>query len=421
MPKKVMDIKAPEKKKEPVAEKKVEKTQKVVSYKQNKRRVPISVWLAGIVVVALVAVFLWLTLNSSLALTLTIKQEKQTFDQEVMVLVELSPVEENEAEIPGKIFNGVAEHERTFIATGKDIKGVKTEGTILVYNNHEPVKLISLRDTTRFLSANGEKIFRTPKTVFLPAATIENGKVVPSITEVTVVADEPGGDYNIGSSNFSVPGLAGTDLYYTVWAKSELAFSGGSKTEVSKVSEADLEKAEESLNQSLVKLAGQDITSKLPNGFIYNPLAFSEDSFEYTCSEKEGTVVDNFKCQGKVEIKGFALLKSSLDLLLLASIKDTLPLTKEVQNNTLDYTFIPKSILIEDEKMVIEVTGNIDIFEPIDEEILISRIAGQSTQEVENVLSNQYPQIQSTEFKFSPFWVRTVPKSSEKIELNLLP
>ncbi len=418
MPKKVMDIRAPEKRKEPVAE---EQDQKPTKARLRKRRVPLLLYLVGAVIAGLVIVFLVLTLNSSLALTLSIKQEKQNFDQEVSVLVSLSPTEENEAEIPGRIFDGVGESEKTFIATGKDTKGVKTEGTILVYNNHEPVKPISLRDTTRFLSANGEKIFRTPKTVFLPAATIENGKVVPSVTEVKVIADEPGEDYNIAPSNFSVPGLAGTDLYYTVWAKSETVFTGGSKTEVSKISGEDLEKAKESLKQSLIELAGGDIRSKLPNGFMYKNSAYSEEDFNYTCSEKEGTVVDSFKCQGKVEIKGFALLKSSLDILLLTTIKDILPLTKEVQNNTLDYTFIPKSILIEDEKMIIEVNGTIDVFEPIDGEILISRIAGGSVQEVGDVLSNQYPQVESIEFKFNPFWVRTVPKSSDKIELNLLP
>jgi len=85
----------------------------------------------------------------------------------------------------------------------------KAEGIIRVYNAHSTTPL-SLTAQTRFLSEGG-KLFRTPQRIIIPGKERRGGRWVPGQLDVRVVAAEPGENYNIGPSKFSLPGLAGTN------------------------------------------------------------------------------------------------------------------------------------------------------------------------------------------------------------------
>jgi len=56
---------------------------------------------------------------------------------------------------------------------------------------------------------------------------IENGKTVPGSIEVTVYADEPLSKYNIGLTDFTVPGFKGAPQFETFYARSKTPMTGG--------------------------------------------------------------------------------------------------------------------------------------------------------------------------------------------------
>ena len=67
---------------------------------------------------------------------------------------------------------------------------------------------------------------------------------MPGSVHVSVQAVESGDGYNIAPSNFSIPGLKGTPSYYSIYATSTDAMSGGYTGKVKKVTDDDIQQAQ---------------------------------------------------------------------------------------------------------------------------------------------------------------------------------
>ena len=129
----------------------------------------------------------------------------------------------------------------------------KAHGTVKVFNEYSasPVRLIK---NTRFQTPDG-LIFRVPNTVTVPG---KRGLTTGTIA-IEVYADLPGEEYNIGPvSRFTLPGLkTSPDMYSTVYAKSDTAFSGGFIGERPQVAPRTLESARADVRARLEeKVAG---------------------------------------------------------------------------------------------------------------------------------------------------------------------
>ncbi|MCR4325415.1 MAG: hypothetical protein NUV59_01240 [Patescibacteria group bacterium] len=99
----------------------------------------------------------------------------------------------------------------------------KAEGSVIVVNNYStaPVRLIK---NTRFETPEG-LVFRAPAAITIPGK--KDG--VPGEVRVTVAADQTGDQYNVGPvARFTLPGLAGSDMYTKVYARSTDSMLGGS-------------------------------------------------------------------------------------------------------------------------------------------------------------------------------------------------
>lgn len=104
--------------------------------------------------------------------------------------------------------------------------GTKASGTITAFNEYGSESQLLIA-STRFLSSNG-KIFRTTKDIYIPGANIIDDEIIPSSIDVEVMADYWGSEYNIGPSDFTIPGFKGTVKYVSLYGKSDTAMSGGS-------------------------------------------------------------------------------------------------------------------------------------------------------------------------------------------------
>ncbi len=430
MPKKIIDVLPPGEDQgrnnvEPVV-KRVTRTpavqKPVVRESRSKPRrkfLPVWAWVVLLALVALGSGFLFLTFRSSLELTLAISQETLNLTEELEASTEQIELDLGAMVMPAQYFEEEVEGEQVFQATGQGAEQAKAEGIITVFNKHNPPERISLRATTRFLSAQGSKIFRSPDKITLAPAKMEGGKVIASQTSIKVVADEAGADYNIGNSNFSVPGLAGTELYYSIWAESAVAMSGGFKKEVAQVSAEDLAKAEDNLKEKLKQLALAGLKNKMGAEFVFNEESFSEDDFSVICSEEEGALVSQFSCQGMIKLAGLAFRVQDFKEVALVLIESQMTSTESFREETLTLDFIPRTVLLGEGKMIVELDVEVKTFKPFEPDVLLGRIAGQSEEGIEAVLADNYQQVADAEFKFSPFWVGRAPNNVEKIRVEL--
>ena len=107
-------------------------------------------------------------------------------------------------------------------AKGTEHAESRASGEIAIYNNYSTSE-VRLIKNTRFQTADG-LIFRAPEDVVVPGKSATS----PGQINITIIADQPGTQYNVGPTDFKVPGLkTNTEMYSGVYAKSTAVFAGG--------------------------------------------------------------------------------------------------------------------------------------------------------------------------------------------------
>lgn len=413
MTKKVVDI-------VPRKEKKEKKEKPVVKKKRKKRsKKKVGSWIIIVVIVVLLVVWFLSPLYSKLTLKVQPRTEVLVIEDIVEVNIKQIELALEDKIIPGRFFDVEEEKEQDFITIGKQVDGVKAEGFINVYNSHDPPRAVNLRETTRFLSSEGGKIFRAPDKIYLPPAELEGSKVVPSVTKVKVVAQEPGEDYNIGPCKFSVPGLAGNPLYYTIWAESDTSMQGGSKKEVKIITEQDLELAATNLKQELLSVAKVSLEQEIPEEYVLREEFFFVSDFQYSCSNKQGDKIGQFTCQGNIQANGLSFKLSDLKEIAMDRIRDEIPEDKDFDIQSLTLEFFSKNLVSETGKMILDLTIKVNVYDKIAEDNIIAQIKAKTKKEIKDIIFDNYPQIDKIEFSFWPFWVVKAPSNIEKIKLEL--
>jgi hypothetical protein len=110
-------------------------------------------------------------------------------------------------------------------ATKEENVNRRASGTIVVYNEYSS-QVQRLVKNTRFATPDG-KIYRIMNSIEVPGVTVTGGQTVPGSIEVVVYADEGGASYNIGLTDFTIPGLKGDPRYSKFYARSKTPMTGG--------------------------------------------------------------------------------------------------------------------------------------------------------------------------------------------------
>lgn len=374
--------------------------------------------LSALIIIAVIA-FVVLTLNSKLTITLTFTQDVITIEDEIKVDVNEVEINIEDKVIPGKFFEVEKEKWEMFASTGSVEENIKAQGTIKVYNSHNPPRPVALVKNTRFLSSGGGKIFRAIEKIYLPSATIQGGKVIPSVTEIQVIAENVGSDYNIEPSKFSVPGLAGTAIYYTVFAESEEKIYGGAENTVTKITDDDLENAKIEIANIIKSSALTALKRKIPSGFMLDDSAIIEENIETTCFKTADTITPDFNCYGKINLKSIAIETESLKSIALGFLLAVKPSLKELRPESLEISFDVKGESIRAGKMVIGIIASVKSFEQLNKDVLFYQVYGKKADNIRGVILDNFFQIERVELKFWPFWVKRAPKDVDRIKIDL--
>ena len=149
-----------------------------------------------------------------------------------------------EREIPIRVAEHTEEVTVTVESTGTpSSSGQKAQGSVVIYNAYSDASQ-PLVATTRLETPDG-LIFRITKGVTVPGMT-EGGE--PGAVEVVVVADQTGEAYNVGPSEFTIPGFKGNPKFEKFSARSGSGMKGGATgggDGVATVSKEDLRRAGE--------------------------------------------------------------------------------------------------------------------------------------------------------------------------------
>ncbi len=305
-------------------------------------------------------------------------------------------------------------------ASGEEEISRKASGTIVVYNDasSEPQRLIA---TTRFETSSG-LVYRIPNAITIPGKKTISGTTRPGSIETIVYADEAGDKYNIGLTDFTVPGLAGTDRFSTIYARSKSGMSGGFVGVEKTVSDQDQARARTELETALKNELILEAKAQVPEDFILFP-TLSSVTFEdlpQTDSTNKNSVITNVRGN----LYGIMFKKSDLST-HLALNKTTLATGELVDITTLgslDLSFagiVPSDLLLSN-KISFSVTGEAVIVWRTDEVALKTDLMGKHKREISSILNN-YPTVASATATIRPFWKNSFPNDGARISMKKLP
>ena len=350
------------------------------------------------------------------------KTELLTVNTKLTVDEEATSPNISVAVIPGEIFEREKTVSSVFTTSGEISKAEKAEGTVRVYNAYSASAQV-LVATTRFVSADG-KLFRMPVRATIPGGHYEGGRLIPGEIDIKVVADEPGSEYNIGPSTFSIPGFAGTDRYTKFYAKSFQPMEGGYIEKVPKVQKADLEKAEEILIKRAKEEAKTLLENELGGEEISSKYYFLKDGQRVEILEsfslaKIGEELESFNYQVKAKVKTLLFLKEDMESFAKEAIISKLPDDMELHEESVAVKYYAETVNLDSGKVVLSLDVSAKIYPGIDYFYLKESLKGKSFLVTKLFLEGQ-PQLTRVSVKFWPFWVKEVPQDSGKIEFNLI-
>lgn len=320
---------------------------------------------------------------------------------------------------PGQVgFNIVTidrESSRTVAATGEETIERPASGTIVIYNNYgaEPQKLIK---NTRFETPDG-KIYRIQESVTVPG---KRG-TTPGSIEATVFADSAGPEYNIGLSDFTIPGFkegGDTERYQGFYARSKTEMTGGFSGTVKTASDEDTEKARNEMEAELTVGLLEDAQATLPANFVLLP-----ESAEYAYSElpnaegPDGQVM--LKTKGTVR-----LLAVAQDAIASAAAAERIsgykgePVTF-VDTDQLNFEIVTEPFdLTSASSTDIRVTGPTTLVWTFETEALAKELAGKTKSSTGKIFA-KYPGIEKADVVVRPFWKRSLPSESADIKVTV--
>ncbi len=308
--------------------------------------------------------------------------------------------------------------QRLVQATGVEQRADKAKGLITIYNNYDekPQKLIA---NTRFETADG-KVFRISGAVTVPGMSTAGGAKTPGQITVPVTADKPGAEYNIGPSEFTIPGFKGDPRFTAFSGRSTAPMSGGFVGEARTVSPTDKAKVRAELQQLIRERIAEKAKQEIPDSALLfadgAQITFTEglpiaatSSKDSVILVEEGTltaiVFDNEKLAGGLAAK-----------LLPGYNGEEIRLANPGE---LKFTLITKSATSSiPDKISFNLEGTAKLVWDFDQADLISKLRGVAPAEYPNIFA-LYPGIERASVSFFPPWSRSIPESDSRVKVVL--
>lgn len=291
----------------------------------------------------------------------------------------------------------------SFKATEKRTEDAKAGGIVVIFNKSKDAQVLIA--STRLEAPNGN-IYRIPKTIVVPAAKLQSGKLIPGSKEVAVLADKPGADYNLGLADFTLPGLKDGPKYELIFGRSKTEMSGGSEGAQTVVGKNDRDLALAGLLDEAKKEAVSLILKKIPQEEFLFPASVEYAALKEVSVPAVGAVAGNFTFNMEGEIRAATISRSELETALL---KDSPQLAgfggaplriKNLENlniKLINYKFDASGFTV-------QVSGEAEVEAVLDQAAIKNKIIEKRISSA-SALLGEYPYISRAGISFKPFWI----------------
>lgn len=306
------------------------------------------------------------------------------------------------------------EDSKSLVATKGGSVETKAKGLVTIYNSYAATAQ-TLVAGTRLAGENG-LIYRTTSTVSIPGK-----KTTPGSLDVEVVADQPGENYNTTTAkmgDMEVVAFKGTERESGFYAKVKTSLSGGFKGSKMIVDETEKNKTVAEIENSLKAKIQAKIDSTVPKDYVVYDSAYSiEFDIPEPTMKEDNSALITVKAAAYVPIfKSDSLIKYIAGNEIKRFPSDTYRIEGEEKlefktSNSKDFSAKKATPLI------FTLKGPISIVGTFDESKLKGELVGISLAN-SNAIFAKYTSISNAYALITPFWMRSFPKSIEKIKIE---
>jgi hypothetical protein len=304
----------------------------------------------------------------------------------------------------------------TVEATGEKNIGNRATGTINLTNCIESDGVQVVPAGTRF-SAGGVS-FETTEQAILPEATFNASDVCRSKQNgddltVSAIAMEPGTQSNISSQslNSSISGIVAVGS----------AMTGGTSETVKVISQADIDKARETLNGTSKNDALTELKTKLTEK-AKSPIDESLINNEPTvvASPAVGAEAEETKVTMTVNYSMLGVNEEDLNKILDKEIRKNLgDLPVNIRDNGLESLNFTLSESSNEAKTLLIIETVATIGPEINQDQIKQEIVGKKRGDIEKQVES-IEGVRSVSVEYSPAWITTTPKSADKISIIII-
>lgn len=318
------------------------------------------------------------------------------------------------SEVPFTTISTDLERGVTVPATGEKKVANRATGTIVVYNTTASEQRLVIN--TRFETAQG-LIYRLTQSVVVPGATTKSGKTTPGSVEGRVQADDTGEKYNIGLTDFTIPGFKGTDKFTAFYGRSKTPMTGGFVGTVKVVDDTLAASKRAELKVTLEKEARESLLLKVPKDYYYFP-ALSTATFSDL--PDTSTSKDTSTLRQKITVTGAIIPKKTFAAFLATkSIQKFDGSDIELTSGDKLQVTTTNAADINTESFSISVKGNGLFTAVIDVSKVPELLAGTSKKSFTTALES-LKGLEKAEANIRPLWRVSFPKDPSKIKVTVI-
>ncbi len=372
------------------------------------------IWVLGLVSAGALVFFLG---NFFAGAEVVVIQKKQPISFNIPLTAK---IDAPKGELSYVIYSMSKEAEISVPADSVKMLETKASGTIIVYNNFSSASQ-RLINNTRFQTPDG-LIYRINQSITVPGRITSGGKTTPGSIEVVVFADTAGDEYNIGLTDFTIPGFkSNPERFKSFFARSKTAMSGGKIGPAPSVSDDKLKMVKVTLEKDLEKQLLEEARKNVPADSVFwddgrkvffemIPVMDKGNSKEVILRERAILRAFFFK---KADI-ALAIAKNNVQGFdgALVSYYPEDAVIFELKNKS---NFKPASV----GPISFDLKGTTSIIWQFDLSALKESLVGKTKDELAQVVRDKFPGILSAEVIFRPFWKNAFPDSPNKIKIKI--
>jgi hypothetical protein len=253
--------------------------------------------------------------------------------------------------------------------------------------------------------------------------TNTGGQIQAGTVEADVMADEAGDGYNVGPTNFTIPGFkdSGNDKYTKIYAKSTEQMTGGGSGGGSShsISESDISGAKAKILADLNAQAKAHLQESLASGEIVLDDAMTSDEATYKTTAVSGQVADNFDVDAVMKTSAIVFKEADLKNLINRVIANSSSSKVDLESDAITFDFGKAQANFKMGTADVKVNGTNNISPSINIEKIKQDIAGKTNDDLEAYL-RAYPDVEKVEINYwPPFITGKVPNLPSRIEITL--